>query len=111
VRALKEITDQTSKSIHRLEQRFRVWPKSKEYFYHLAGVTEAWIGGTDFSKLGQYSDVDEGELVRYFRMAVQILREIQHAPVTSPALKEKVKKLLAVFNRDIINAENQLRIK
>ena len=110
-RALTEITEATSKTIHRLEQRFRIWPKSKEYFYHLAGVTEAWLRGTDFSKLGQYCEVDEGELVRYFRMAVQILREIQHAPGVSSMLKDKIRKLLVLFNRDIIDAEKQLRLK
>jgi ATP-dependent RNA helicase DOB1 len=111
VRALKEITDTTIKDIHRLEGKFHIWSKSKEYFYHLAQTTEAWLNGTDFSKLGRYSDVDEGELVRYFRMTVQILREMQHADVFSDLLKEKVGKLLSVFNRDIIDAEKQLRMK
>ena len=111
VRTLKEITDETSKSIQRMEQRLHIWPKSKEYFYHLAGVTEAWLQGCDFSKLEQYSDVDEGELIRYFRMAVQVLREIRQAPVSSFVLKETIKKLLVVMNRDIIDAEKQLRLK
>ncbi|MBU3934147.1 MAG: DEAD/DEAH box helicase [Candidatus Omnitrophica bacterium] len=111
VRPIKEATDQITKNIHSLEQRFRIWPKSKECFWHLAQVTEAWLRGTEFSKLGQYSDADEGELVRYFRMAVQILREIRQAPVTSSALKEKINGLLAVFNRDIVDAEKQLRLK
>ena len=111
VRSLKEITDKTSKSIQQMEQRLHIWPKSKEYFYHLAGVTEAWLRGCDFSKLEQYSDVDEGALVRYFRMAVQVLREIRQAPVSSSVLKETIKNLLAVMNRDIIDAEKQLRIK
>lgn len=111
MRALKEITDESTKNIHRLEQRCHIWPKSKQFFFHLAEVTEAWLHGCDFSKLGLYADVDEGELVRYFRMAVQVLREIQHAPVTSNMLKEKVRKLLSVFNRDIIDAEKQLRLK
>jgi hypothetical protein len=44
-------------------------------------------------------------------MAVQVLREIQHAPVSSDLLKEKIAKLLTVFNRDIIDAEKQLRMK
>ena len=111
LRGLKEITDQTIKTVHRMEQKFRIWPKSKQCFYHLAGVTEAWLRGTSFSKLGQYTDVDEGELVRYFRMAVQILREIRKAPISSNILKEKAKRLIAVFKRDIVDAEKQLRIK
>ncbi len=111
VRRLKEFTDQSTKTIHRLERKYHIFPKSKEYFYHLSQVTEAWLGGISFSKLMQYADVDEGQLVRYFRMAVQILREIQHAPVFSDVLKEKVKKLVPIFNRDIIDAEKQLRMK
>ena len=111
VRRLKEVTDQTSKTIHHLEQRLHILPKSKEYCYHLAGVTEAWLAGEDFSKLWRYCRADEGELIRYFRMAVQILREIQHAPVSSMQLKDKINRLLALFNRDIIDAEKQLRMK
>jgi superfamily II RNA helicase len=110
-RPLKEITDKTLKRIHRAEQKLRIFPKSKDYFYHLAQITEAWLRGTSFSKLGQYMEIDEGQLVRYFRMAVQILREIQHASVSSDALKEKIAKLVRVFNRDIIDAEKQLRMK
>jgi superfamily II RNA helicase len=109
VHKLKEICEQTIKNIHRLEQKFHIWPKSKEYFFHLSEVTQAWVRGCDFSKLGRYSDVDEGELVRYFRMAVQILREIQKTHI-SDVLKEKIKKLLPVFNRDIVDAEKQLRV-
>ncbi|MBN3039364.1 MAG: DEAD/DEAH box helicase [Candidatus Omnitrophica bacterium] len=111
IRDLKDITDEALKNIHRIERRFHIWPQSKEYFFHLAQVTHAWLSGTAFAKLGQYADVDEGELIRYFRMAVQLLREIQHAPVTSEPLKENIKSLLSVFKRDIVDAEKQLRIK
>jgi len=111
IRDLKEITDQAVKNIHRLERKCKIWPKSKEYFYHLSEVSSAWIDGCDFSKLMRYIEVDEGELVRYFRMAVQILREIKHAPVTSDKLKAKITKLLPLFNRDIVDAEKQLRIQ
>lgn len=111
MRRLKEITDQSLARIHRLEQRFHIWPASKEYFFHLSEVTQAWLQGSDFAKLGSYAQVDEGELVRYFRMALQVLREIQYAPVTSPALKEKIHQVVQVFNRDIVDAEKQLRMK
>lgn len=111
VRRLKEVADQTTKHIQRLEERFRIWPQSKSYFFHLAEASQAWMNGCEFHKLGQYSSVDEGELVRYFRMAMQVLREIQHAPITVPRLKEKIKNLLYVFNRDVIDAEKQLRMR
>ncbi|MFC1631688.1 DEAD/DEAH box helicase [Candidatus Omnitrophota bacterium] len=111
LRGLKDITDQTTKTIHKLERKFHIYPHSKKYFFHLAQVAQAWLQGTEFSKLSQYSDVDEGALVRYFRMAVQILREIQHARVASAEVKGKIERILAVFKRDIIDAEKQLRMK
>lgn len=65
--------------------------------------------GTDFSKLGRYCNADEGALVRYFRMSIQILREVQYAPTTSTSLQAKIKKVIPIFNRDIVDAEKQLR--
>jgi len=55
-----------------------------------------------------YTDADEGEIIRQFRMAVQILREILDTPA-STALKDRVKKAIYIINRDIIDAERQLR--
>jgi len=47
--------------------------------------------------------------VRYFRMSVQVLREISTAPVTSYLLKDKIKETIRVINRDVVDAEKQLR--
>ena len=62
----------------------------------------------DFDKILRYVDEDEGAIIRYFRMTIQILREIldTSAPVH---LKEKVKKSISLINRGIIDAEKQLR--
>ncbi len=48
-------------------------------------------------------------MVRYFRMSVQVLREISQAPVASYLLKDKIKETIHVINRDIVDAEKQLR--
>ena len=69
----------------------------------------AWLRGTSFDKILQFTDTDEGEVVRYFRMGVQVLREIKDARVVSQVLKERIKETIRVINRDIIDAEKQLR--
>ena len=56
-----------------------------------------------------YTEADEGEIIRHFRMAVQILREILDTPAP-PSLKDKIHKTITLINRDIVNAENQLKI-
>jgi superfamily II RNA helicase len=70
---------------------------------------EAWLRGTNFDRTRQLADCDEGEMIRYFRMSVQILREVSQAPISSYVLKDKIKETIRVINRDIVNAEKQLR--
>ena len=69
---------------------------------------ERWLQGMQFSRIVQFTDADEGEVVRYFRMAVQILREIKDTPI-SHLLKDKIKEAIRVINRDVVDAEKQLR--
>jgi superfamily II RNA helicase len=108
-RRLKSVTDDLMHMINNLEKKYRLTRSSKKYFYHLSTALEAWIAGKDFRALASYTKVDEGELIRYFRMAIQILREILSADV-SPSLREKIKRILAKINRGIIDAEKQLRM-
>jgi len=64
--------------------------------------------GENFDNMLRLTDSDEGEIIRYFRMAVQILRELMDTPC-SVEFKEKALKLIRIINRDIIDAEKQLR--
>lgn len=70
---------------------------------------EAWMRGSTFDKIIKFTDADEGELVRYFRMSIQILREIRDNPTSSPDLKMRVSETIRVINREVIDAEKQLR--
>jgi superfamily II RNA helicase len=107
-RSLRNITDNVLNQIQKIEKRFKIKPLSKAYYYHLAPCLEAWMKMEDFDRLLRYTDEDEGEIIRHFRMAVQILREILDTPA-SEKFKERVKKAIYLINRDIIDAERQLR--
>jgi superfamily II RNA helicase len=72
-------------------------------------MMESWLRGTNFDKTLRFGDTDEGEVVRYFRMSVQILREISDAKISSYVLKDKIKETIRVINRDVVDAEKQLR--
>ena len=75
---------------------------------NLAKAMEGWMHGMKFAKIPDLTDTDEGEVIRYFRMAIQILREISDAPI-SPVLAGRIKNTIRMINRDIIDAEKQLR--
>jgi len=108
-RALKKVCEETYDRIKNKERRYKIYPFSKLPYFHLCSSMEAWLRGTNFDKTLQMTDCDEGEVVRYFRMSVQILREIAQAPVASYLLKDKIKETIRVINRDIVDAEKQLR--
>jgi superfamily II RNA helicase len=108
-RKIKNICEEMCEKIKNKERRYRVYPFSKPTYFHLSTSMEAWLRGTNFSKILQLTDTDEGEVVRYFRMAIQILREINEAKVASHILREKIKETIRVINRDIVDAEKQLR--
>ena len=105
---IKRVSEEIYQKIKNKETRYRIYPFSKMPYFHLSNAIEAWLRGTAFEKILQYTDTDEGEVVRYFRMSVQILREIKEAPI-SHILKTKIHETIRVINRDIVDAEKQLR--
>jgi len=109
LRGLERLTDRLVFDIQKIEKHLRVIPLSKTYNYHTSPCLEAWMNGEDFDKVLRYGAVDEGELIRYFRMTIQILREILDTPVPQH-VKERVKKSIQLINRDVIDAEKQLRL-
>jgi superfamily II RNA helicase len=108
-RRIKTAAAEIYSGIKQKEQRYRIYPFSKEAYFHLSLAMEAWLRGTAFDKILRFTDTDEGEIVRYFRMSVQILREINDAKVSSHILRAKIRETIRVINRDIVDAEKQLR--
>jgi superfamily II RNA helicase len=96
--------------IHRRESKFRIFPYTKPPHFHLAPAIEAWAHGETFEKILGLATADEGELVRYFRMVIQLLRELVNAPSTSKRLVDTAERARRLINRNIVDAEKQLRV-
>jgi superfamily II RNA helicase len=109
IQKLKNICQDLCASIKDKETNFRVYPFSKPPFFHLSEAICLWLRGKSFSEVLQCTDTDEGEVVRYFRMGIQILREIRDAKVATPLLRGKVSRAINLINRDVVDAEKQLR--
>ena len=109
VKNLKNLTENLMKQIVRQETHFKIHPPSKIPHYHLANAVEGWIKGQPFHKILLDTTTDEGELVRYLRMSHQLLRELFANRLSSETLKEKISRLIPKINRDIVDAERQLR--
>ena len=106
---LKNIIQDLYGYIKDKELKYRVYPVSKQPFFHLSAAIETWLKGKSFPEILQFTDTDEGEVVRYFRMGIQILKEVKDARVSSFLLRDKINKVLRLINRDVVDAEKQLR--
>ena len=106
---IRSVCEEIYERIKHREHRYRIYPFSKSCCFHLSSCMEAWLRGTAFDKILRFTDTDEGEVVRYFRMSVQILREINDAKVSSHLLRQKIGETIRVINRDVVDAEKQLR--
>ncbi len=95
--------------VHSKEASYKIYPATKLPHFHLATALEAWLGGCAFKDLGRHTDVDEGEIIRYFRMVIQLLRQLKQAPQVSDNLRHTAKIALQKINRDLVDAERQLR--
>ncbi|MBI4343482.1 MAG: DEAD/DEAH box helicase [Candidatus Omnitrophica bacterium] len=109
-RHLTELCHRPLLAIHHAERTFRVRPITKSPSFILSRALEAWLHKTPFSRLTRLVDADEGELVRYFRMTVQLLRQLMEAPGASEALRATAEKAMVRINRDVVDAEAQLRL-
>ncbi|MDD5583850.1 MAG: DEAD/DEAH box helicase, partial [Candidatus Omnitrophica bacterium] len=109
IKKMKKDLNNFLKDIHREERKFRVYPFSKKFYFHLSDAASAWFRGTNFYNLDKFCSVDEGEIVRYFRMSIQVLREMLTARIISENLKTKIVQCLKRVNRDVVDAEKQLR--
>ncbi|MCU0651026.1 MAG: DEAD/DEAH box helicase [Candidatus Omnitrophica bacterium] len=108
-RRIRSACEEIYKEIRDKELKHRIYPISKCPYFHMSQAMEYWLRGTEFGKLVRFTDTDEGEIVRYFRMSIQVLREIHDNPVASEILKQRIKETIRVINRDVVDAEKQLR--
>jgi len=108
IRKIKKEADKFIKYIHRIERKMRIYPLSKKFYFHLAEASWMWFEGIRFNKLNKFCNMDEGEIVRYFRMTIQVFREISSSHAISKELREKVINCIKRINRDVVDAEKQL---
>ena len=70
----------------------------------------AWSRGCAFDRLERYARVDAGDFVRTFRLVIDQLRQMRRMMSGHTALVDKLNRCIGKINRDVVDAERQLRI-
>ncbi len=97
-------------SIQYLEVEHEVTEVTPFLELRLCTAMLAWSRGCSFDKLEQYARVDPGDFVRTFRLVIDQLRQIRRAMSGHTALVDKLNRCIGKINRDVVDAERQLRI-
>ncbi len=105
---LYKLTKPLISGIHRYEKLNNIINLSPEFNFNLSFAAEIWMKEEPFFWCVYNAGIDEGDLVRYFRMSIQILRELLNTGLTLTP-RSKTEKAISLMNRDIIDAERELR--
>jgi len=62
----------------------------------------SWMDGVDFVELLQFTNILEGDIVRFIRQIIDLLQQIQHATLDDE-LRDKIVKLRKRIDRDVIS--------
>ena len=96
--------------IQHLEVKHQVTEITPLLELRLCTAMLAWSRGCDFDKLERYARLDAGDFVRAFRLVIDQLRQIRRAMSGHTALVDKLNRCIGKINRDVVDAERQLRI-
>jgi superfamily II RNA helicase len=94
----------------REERRHKLAELTKKPDFSLNAAALAWAKGADFANLGRITSVSEGDLVRTFRMALQLMRQLRRVLSKDDPLRDKLKEAADAMDRDVVDARRQLEL-
>ena len=107
---LLRIMDKEIEAIRILEEQYQVDPMTPKLVTKLSTAMLAWSQGCEFETLPQYASLADGDFVRAFRLVIDLLRQVRRAVVGQhDVLLDKLDRCLDKINRDVVDAERQLR--
>ena len=96
------------RNFRREEREMGLDESVRELCFDLSRVSEAWAEGAPFDSVGR-GDVGDGDLVRTFRLAIQLMRQLRKA-TDDQDLQSRLSEAVRRINRDVVDAERQLNL-
>ncbi|MBI4243274.1 MAG: DEAD/DEAH box helicase [Planctomycetes bacterium] len=90
-----------------LEERYGLKEKTKPLDYSLSSVMISWINNPDINKIQELTTTDPGDIIRYFRLTIQVIRNTLYI-INNNTLKSKLLKCVQLINKNEVDAEAQL---
>ncbi len=110
VRWLRKTSLHQVEAIIRAEDAADVEDRTKLPDFKLAGAVDAWARGCEWGDLESHTGASDGDLVRFFRLALQLLRNVHYALPKDDPVRPKLRGAADRMNRGVVDAERQLRL-
>ena len=109
IRRVLRAADREIEAVRALEEQYQVAETTPKPETKLSIAMLAWSQGCEFETLHQYVNLADGDFVRAFRLVIDLLRQMRRAVVGHDVLLDKIDRCLDKINRDVVDAERQLR--
>ena len=105
---LKDAVDPLSKEVRKLERKYNAYTFSKMPFYNICDAVRLWAAGASFHETLDASLADEGEIVRYMRMVIQMLRQTANSDMIAPEIQDRCHAAVRLVKRGVVDADKQI---
>jgi superfamily II RNA helicase len=96
--ALKEIV-KIAREIRIVQNRYRVDVRTRVHS-DVSGLTQMWAEGAEWDYLMNFTNLDEGDVVRSFRRTVDLLEQIRHAPMLDDHVRSLAREAVDAMDRE-----------
>ena len=111
LRPIAEPAFEAARRIRTIEKIYRIDDVTKLPDFGLSLATAHWSAGGEFEALEELADVGPGDVIRNFRLAIQLMRQTIKAVEGDVRLIDKLHGAIRRLNRDVVDAERQLRVE
>jgi superfamily II RNA helicase len=112
-RLFGNVRTEVSREIQHLRIRaadFQLTATIKPPDWGLTAAIVAWLDGVPFAELEDHTDATPGDIVRNFRMAVQLMRQVRRAIDPAWDLHGRLSEAMEAIHRDVVDARRQLEL-
>ena len=95
--------------VHNLEAKLGLDAMTPDPDFGLSAAALAWAGGAGFDDVLRMTSVPEGHLVRHLRRTGLLLRQMAAACEGRVELQARLREAVRAVDRDVVNAERELR--
>jgi len=107
---IKRLSEWKIREFRRVEFECGLRELAKEPDFRMAGPTHLWASGGSLAEVRETTTISDGDLVRNFRMAIQLMRQVRAQLKGEEELKQRFQTAIERMDRDEVDARKQLEL-